>query len=743
MARSESKNHSEQRLAPELTHDELRHAYRVAVRNRSMDERIVRRLSQGRIKFAIYGPGEEMHATATALAWHKAMDGDVSKFGFCGHYRSGTLFSMWCELTGRQDVVKDVIRQQFSRATDPFSGGRNMVNHMLDMERGLLPIQSALGMNLGKAAGYGQAMRLSGVADGFVAAAIGDGTTAEGDTHDAMNAISVWSLPMCVMVTDNHIAISTEPHDGRGIKDLEAYAKAFGLAFFSCDGKDFEAVYETAYRVATFCRTEQRGCVWHVQGMPRLNGHSSAGNYRFDLDQPDPILSFGAFLVERGVLAPEDICTRIEGDGADYFAWHDLGRVMSEEDATVARWMAEVEAEPEPAPSDIHTFVRPPFPEASDPADLVERARTNVTYAGALRAAMRDVFEAGPTAIWGQDVGNLGGVMQATAGLKALHPDAVIDAPINEPLIVGTAVGAGLYPGFRCIPEIQFSDYSLNAYHWLVYMGNLYWSSLGQAKTSVVLRMPTDPFGGGAMYHSMSVDGFFSSIPGLVMVMPSTSYDAYGLMMSAAEYGGPVVFLEPKYCYRRALGPAFAEEPTDKAGIKELKTLIRKGGIPSVGEGVRVPLGKGVVRRAGTDLTIVGWGRGALFAEEVGDTLAADGISAHVIDLRTIVPPDMDLVFESVSKTGRLLVAADDRTFGGFHREIQAQVVEAMPGALVRAVGMVNVPAIGQAEALEEAAALNPERLEAAARALLAQTAPEAGPGPGGWSWVPSRYHTG
>jgi len=739
------KSKTKKYAAPELTHDELRHAYRVSVRNRSMDERIVRLLSQGRIKFAIYGPGQEMHATATALAWHKVIGGDVDKFGFCGHYRSGTLYSMWCELTGREGFVKDVIRQQFSRATDPFSGGRNMVNHLLDMERGLLPIQSALGMNLGKSAGYGKAMRLAGVTDGFVAAAIGDGTTAEGDLHEAMNAMSVWSLPMCVMITDNRIAISTAPESGRGIKDFEAYARAFGLEFFTCDGKDFTAVYETAYAAASYCRTEQKGCLWHVTGLPRLNGHSSAGNYRFHLDQPDPLLDFGAFLVEQGALEQEDIVTRIEGEGADYFAWHDLGRVMAEEDEIVHDWMVEVEGEPEPEPSAIHTFVRPPFPDVADPAGLVDRPRTNVTYAGALRAAMRDVFEMYPAAIWGEDVGELGGVMQATAGLKDLHPDAVIDAPINEPLLVGTAVGAGMYPGFRAMPEIQFGDYSLNAYHWLVHMGNLYWSTLGQISPSVILRMPTDPFGGGAMYHSMSVDGFFSPIPGLVMVMPSTSYDAYGLLLSAAEYGGPVVFCEPKYCYRRTHGPAFDEEPREPTGVKALKTLIRKGGIPDVGKGVRVPLGKGIVRRPGTDLTIVGWGRGAIFGEEVGERLSAEGISAEVIDLRTIVPPDMDLVFESVSKTGRLLVAADDRTFAGFHREIQSQVVEAMPGVPVRAVGMVNVPAIGQSEVLEEAAALNPERIEAAAHALLSQAASEAGAaaGIGGWSWVPPRYYVG
>jgi pyruvate/2-oxoglutarate/acetoin dehydrogenase E1 component len=293
------------------------------------------------------------------------------------------------------------------------------------------------------------------------------------------------------------------------------------------------------------------------------------------------------------------------------------------------------------------------------------------------------------------------------------------------------------------MPEIQFGDYSLNAYHWLVHMGNLSWGSVGQAVPSVILRMPSDPFGGGAMYHSMSLDGMFSSIPGLVVLMPSTSYDAYGLMMSAADYGGPVVVLEPKYCYRRSHGPAFPGEPTDKAGIKDLKTLIRKGGIPEIGEGVRVPIGKGIVRREGTDLTLVGWGRGAIYGEEVAEKMADEGISVEVIDLRTVIPPDMDLVFESVSKTGKLLVAADDRTFGGFHREIQAQVVEAMPGVPVKAVGMKNIPGVAQSEHLEEATVMNPERIETAARALLTASGTATHSTPAGWSWIPSRYSIG
>jgi 2-oxoisovalerate dehydrogenase E1 component len=727
--------------APIPTSDELRWAYRVAVRNRSMDERVVRLLSQGKVKFAIYGPGEEIHGTATALAWHKATGGQ--HFAFGPHYRSGTFAAAWCELLGRQDFVKDVIRQQLSRSTDPFSGGRQMVNHLVDMERGILPAQSPLGMNLGKTAGYAKALRISGVTNAFVAAAVGDGSTAEIDMHDAMNAVSVWDLPMAVMVTDNGIAISTRPKDGRGIKDFEAYARAFGLAFFACDGKDWWSVYETAFRLARHCIESQTGALWHVHGLPRLNGHSSAGSYRFDLEQPDPIRLLGDRLVQDSVFAADDVLRRVPGEGADFFAHHELGRVMAEEDARVAKWFAEVEEEPHADAPSIWSHIRPPLPNVQDPADLSTRPTTNVTYAGALRAAMKEVLSRWTGAIWGQDVARLGGVMQATAGLRDLFPDRVIDAPINEPLTVGTAVGAGLLPGFRAIPEIQFGDYSLNAYHWLVYMGNLYWSSLGQCQSSVILRMPTDPFGGGAIYHSMSVDGFFTPIPGLVIVMPSTSYDAYGLLLSAAEYGGPVVFLEPKYCYRRTLGPAFPDEPQerDKEGVKALRDLVRRGGIPDVGHGVRVPLGKAIVRRPGRDLTLVGWGRGAIYGQEVAATLAEEGVSIEVIDLRTLVPLDMDTILESVQRTGRLVVAADDRTFAGFHREIEGQIAEALPGLPMKAVGMANLPGIPQCEELEEVIALDPQKIEAACRQVLGDEGRAAAPA--GWNWVPSRYLVG
>jgi len=335
----------------------------------------------------------------------------------------------------------------------------------------------------------------------------------------------------------------------------------------------------------------------------------------------------------------------------------------------------------------------------------------------------------------GQDVAKLGGVMQASAGIQARLPHGIVDSPLNEPLIVGTSTGFALHDDVMALPEIQFGDYSLNVFHWLVYLGNLRWSTLGRASTKLLLRMPVDPFGGGAMYHSMSVDGYFGSIPGLCIIMPSTSFDAHGLMLAAGDYDGPVVCLEPKWMYRQTLGPAFPGEPTDPAEVRAMKKAIMRGEIPDVPD-VFVPLGKGVIRRPGADVTVVAWGRAVWTSLAAADKLATQGISCEVIDLRTLVPPDMALVRESVGRTGRLLVVSENRVFGGFVREIQGAIAESFPGAPTRSVGQKQVPGIAQSLILEDATILTADDVIAAAAELVEV---KIG-GRGGWSFVPPRY---
>jgi pyruvate/2-oxoglutarate/acetoin dehydrogenase E1 component len=382
----------------------------------------------------------------------------------------------------------------------------------------------------------------------------------------------------------------------------------------------------------------------------------------------------------------------------------------------------------------IHENLTAPLP---DVEEVEVRGQTNITYAGAIRAAIDHIISDSGGFLLGQDVARLGGVMQATAGLLDRHPGRMIDAPLNEPLIVGTACGAGLHEDLIALPEVQFGDYSLNAFHWLVHMGNLFWTTNGNSNFATILRTPVDPFGGGAVYHSMSIDGYFSPIPGLVLCMPSTSWDVYGLLMSAADYRGPVVMLEPKWMYRQSLGPAFPGEPEDAAEIKALKKHIMRGGIPEIDSSLRVPIGKAAVRRSGSDITVVAWGRAVWTAMDAAQALSKDGIEAEVIDLRTLVPPDMDTVFESVGRTGRLVVAAEDRSFAGFVRSIQGAVVDKLPGLPTRAIGQKNIPGIAQSLKLENATILTSEDIVTASREVLEI---EVGGGPGGWSWIPPRH---
>lgn len=705
---------------PDLTPERLRAAYREMCMARCHVERVVQECSKGNIKFAIWGPGEELHGAAQAIAYSEIVNPDA--FGICAHYRSAGLLAMWARLRGYDDFHLDHMRQQLSRVTDPWSGGRQMTSHFNSLELNMLPVQSALGMQLGKSVGYAHGLRKRGYQDGVVVAIVGDGTMAESDFHEGVTGASILDTPLLLVVTDNEVAISVTPEDGRGLKDLEAYAKAFDFEFFTADGNDFIEIYEQSKAAATYCRDNQRPALFWIRNLSRLNGHSNAGVYNFVFDAHDCVNDFGEALVERDILAPEDIVRRNDETRGDYYKRHEFGRIAKAADDYILETMRIAGSEPEPTYDGIFEHIRDPYPEAVE-AEAVGR-QTVISLNGAIRAAMRDILEANPmTWIYGQDVASRGGVMQATKGLWERFPEQVRDAPINEPLILGTAMGFALHEGATALPEIQFSDYSLNTLHWLVHMGNLLWTSNGTVRANVITRLPVEPLHGGAVYHSMCMEGFYGAIPGLTIIAPTTSRDFYGLLRSAAEYTGPVVVFESKGLYRMPLGDAFPGEPQDPDEIKRLKRAIgMQGLIPDLPKDFRVPLGVAAVRREGRDLTIVTWGRCTLFVQEALATLGEQGIDAEVIDLRTIVPPDMDTVMTSVRKTKRLLVVHEDRVFSSLGREIQGQVVEEMGSEPVatRVLGQDAVPGIPQNIDLEHHLVVSPEKVVAAAQQVMA-----------------------
>lgn len=735
---------------PSLTPDLLRAAYREACLSRFHVERVVQECLKGNVKFAIWGPGEEIHGTATALALHDEVNPDA--FAIAGHYRSASLLAMWSRLRGYEDFHLDHMRQQLSRSTDPWSGGRQMTAHFNDLRHNTIPVQSALGMQVSKSIGYAVGMRRKGHHDGVVMCVVGDGTCAEGDVHEGMTGASILELPWLLVVTDNNIAISVEPEDGRGIQSFEAYAKAFGFQYYEADGNDFLDVYATTRQAAAYCRDRQRPALVWVKDLSRLNDHSSAADVTFKFDQHDPLLDFGEALVERGILEPDDIVRRVDGDSRDYFARHRLGRVGEPLDAYIVDTMKVCESEPEPTYESAFEGIFDPFPRVTEPPKVGRR--TIISINGAVRAAMNAILRDNPmTWIYGQDVGKKGGVMQATRGLYDAYPEQVRDAPINEPFILGSAAGFALHEGATALPEIQFSDYSLNTLHWLVYLGNLLWTSNGTARANVIVRLPVEPLHGGAVYHSMCMEGFYASIPGLVIVAPTTSRDMYGLLRTAADYTGPVLVFESKGLYRMTLGDAFPGEPTDPQEVAALKRAIGFGGhIPDLPDDFRVPFQEASTLREGRDVTIVTWGRCTLFSQEAAVKLAGQGVEAEVLDLRTLVPPDLESVLASVDRTGRLLVVHEDRVFASLGRELQGAVVEHFGErhVVTRVLGQDPVPGMPQNAHLEEKLAMNPDKVVAAVHEVLAQragaAASSAGPGvaepagPPAVLWTPNRH---
>jgi len=273
--------------------------------------------------------------------------------------------------------------------------------------------------------------------------------------------------------------------------------------------------------------------------------------------------------------------------------------------------------------------------------------------------------------ILGEDVGVNGGVFRATEGLyQEFGANRVIDTPLCESGIVGLAIGMALY-GLRPVPEIQFMDFIYPAFDQIQSeLSKFRYRSGGQFSTPVVIRTP---YGGGikgSHYHSQSTEAFFAHTPGLKVVIPGTPYDAKGLLTSAMRDPDPVVFLEPKKIYRTVRG----EVPDDE---------------------YTVPIGKANVVREGKDVVVFAYGSMLHVALEAADLAAAKGVSVEVVDIRTILPFDIELIMSSVKKTGRVVILHEACKTCGFGAEIAAQIAErgilSLKAPIVRVAGF-DVP---------------------------------------------------
>lgn len=326
--------------------------------------------------------------------------------------------------------------------------------------------------------------------------------------------------------------------------------------------------------------------------------------------------------------------------------------------------------------------------------------------------------------VFGQDVGMpLGGVFTATQGLKTAW-----NTPLDERGIIGMAMGIAM-TGERCVAEIQFCDYIFNTIDLLKIAGNTNWVSNGNYRLPMVVMTPVGAGIRGSVYHSHSFDAWASRLAGWKVVMPSNALDAYGLMLSAVDDPNPVLYLKPKALMRVRGEELIPGEPEDQ---KDLKNRIDapigdrtkwKPNWPKL-EDYRVPIGQAKTTRSGDQLTIVTYGRHVLMCNKVADDLKQDGMSAEVIDLRSIYPYDWQAVKNSVAKTRKVLFVNEDTEVTNFGEHLAYRVTQEMfyqIDAPPRVLAGKHLPGIGLHPNLEEHSVPQTHDIDQAARELIAE----------------------
>ncbi|MGM0900002.1 alpha-ketoacid dehydrogenase subunit beta [Mesobacillus maritimus] len=321
-----------------------------------------------------------------------------------------------------------------------------------------------------------------------------------------------------------------------------------------------------------------------------------------------------------------------------------------------------------------------------------------ISYIEAVTQAIREEMERDSKVfVLGEDVGKKGGVFKATAGLyEKFGEQRVIDTPLAESAIAGVGIGAAMY-GMRPIAEMQFADFIMPAVNQIISeAARIRYRSNNDWNCPMVIRAP---YGGGihgALYHSQSVEAIFANQPGLKIVMPSTPYDVKGLLKAAIRDDDPVLFFEHKRAYR-----------------------LIKGEVPS--DDYVLPIGKADVKRKGEDITVITYGLCVHFALQAAERLAKDGISAHILDLRTVYPLDKEAIIEAASKTGKVLLLTEDNKEGSIMSEVSAIIAEnclfELDAPIKRLAGP-DVPAMPYAPTMEKFFMVNPDKVEKAMREL-------------------------
>jgi 2-oxoisovalerate dehydrogenase E1 component len=642
-----------------LSRDQLVGAYRTMLLSRRLDDKEIQLKRQNKIFFQISGAGHEAILTAAGFVLRPAYD------WFYLYYRDRAL----CLQLGM--TPNEMLYEAVGAAIDPSSGGRQMPSHWGHKALNIVSTSSPTGTQFLQAAGSAEASlraRLLNVTDGFhgdevVLVTTGDGTTSEGEFWESLNAASNMKLPLVYLVEDNGYAISVPVEVNTAGGSISRLVASFpDLYVQEVDGCDLVASYDVMRKAVDYARQRKGPALVHAKVI-RPYSHSLSDDevmYRppseRDADSArDPITRFPKWLVAQGHATEQAIAA-----------------IAEEVEAVVLAATDDALAQPQPSPDTIHQYVYSPdldpASEQFDTEDDPQFSGNETTMVDLLNVCMKDEMRRDPQILlFGQDVADVsreqhldkvkgkGGVFKVTWGLqKEFGGSRVYNTPLAEATIIGRAIGLSLR-GFKPVVEVQFFDYIWTAYMQLRdELATMRWRSNNAFAAPVVVRVTYGGYIRGAIYHSQTGASLFTHCPGLRVICPATALDANGLLRTAIRCEDPVIFLEHKHLYRQTYNKA-----------------------ANPGPNFMIPFGKARVVRPGTDVTIVTYGATVQRAFAAANQMQEEqGISAEVIDLRSLSPWDAERVYESVKKTSRVIVGYEDSISWGYGAEIAARIAD-------------------------------------------------------------------
>jgi 2-oxoisovalerate dehydrogenase E1 component len=669
-----------------LSREDLLRSYRWMVLSRRLDDKEIQLKNQSQIFFQISGAGHEAILVAAGMALRPAHD------WFFPYYRDRAL-ALVLGMT-----AYDMLLAAVGAKDDPASGGRMMPSHWSNPNLHIVNGSSATGTQCLQAAGCAEASKrlplLAGpppslTSDEVTYVSIGDGATGEGEFWEFLNTICSERLPVVCLVEDNGYAIScpAEYHTAGG--DISRLVESFpSLEVIRVDGTDLVQSYRAMCEAVAYARARKGPALVHAK-VVRPYSHSHSDDERAyktaeerELEAGrDPIVQLTRLLINEGLATEQELAdirksTEVEvADAAD--------RALKaprppRESAGLYVYSPDVDPRSE-------TFNTPAAPDG--------KPETMVTL---INRTLDDEMAHNPwMVVFGQDVADAsrpeilekvagkGGVFKATHGLqKKYGPVRVFNSPLAEANIIGRAIGLAVR-GMKPVVEIQFFDYIWPAMMQIRdELTMLRYRSNNTYKCPVVIRVATGGYlRGGGVYHSQSGESIFAHCPGLRVVFPSTARDAAGLLRTAIRCDDPVMFLEHKHLYRQTYNKS--EYP---------------------GPDYMIPFGKAAERRPGSDVVVITYG--ALVQRSIVAAQMAEkaGISAAVLDLRTLMPYDWDTIAAAVKRTNRVIVAHEDQLTCGFGAEIAARISEELfedLDAPVTRIGAMDSP-VAYAPELEE-----------------------------------------